>query len=194
MSCNTLLLVSVVLALVLFCGLSAYLLCQMLREWTLPREIGATFRGLSKTTVAVLALGAAVAVLQGGAKSRAPARHAPMAQSAPGDEGESSGRTGDPDDGGLCSAGELDAAADGHDDAARLSRRSGRGRLPRRPAEGGTLLRPVRRHVDLLVQPCPGDLGGAPCPAAGRRHPRRVSCRRVHLRTWMGWEWRDQEL
>ena len=99
MSCNTLLLVSVVLALVLFCGLSAYLLCQMLREWAFPREIGATFRGLAKTTIAVLALGAAVAVLQGGAKSRAPARHAPMVQSAPGDDGESSGRTGDPDDG-----------------------------------------------------------------------------------------------
>ena len=79
-------------------GLGAYVAWRMLREWAFPREIGVTIRGLSKTTVAVLALGAAVAVLQGGAKSRAPARHAPMAQSAPGDGGESSGQTEEDED------------------------------------------------------------------------------------------------
>ena len=87
MFCSSSIVFLVTFAVTVLGGLGAYVAWRMLREWAFPREIGATFRGLAKTTIAVLALGAAVAVLQGGAKLRAPARHAPMVQSAPGDDG-----------------------------------------------------------------------------------------------------------
>ncbi|MDO5317733.1 MAG: hypothetical protein Q4G65_03820 [bacterium] len=50
---------------------------RMWREWSFPRELHVGFQRLSGMTVAVLALCAAVAVHQGGAKQRAPVRHAP---------------------------------------------------------------------------------------------------------------------
>lgn len=53
MFCSSSIVFLVTFAVTVLGGLGAYVAWRMLREWAFPREIGATFRGLAKTTIAV---------------------------------------------------------------------------------------------------------------------------------------------